>query len=292
MISLKDAIDIHVHTAPDIFARIGDAVDIAERAHSYSMGGIVFKAHHEATVTHAHFVRRFVNGFQAWGGITLNRFVGGINPVAVRMALALGAKMVWMPTIHSSNHLERLSTDAMATHSIAGVPVGIRILDQNGSLTTEVKQVVDLVRKYGGVLSTGHLGEIEIRELVSYCATNKVKCVVTHGFFLGQSLDFLIEMAGAGAVIELSAAVALPMAHYRGGGMTLVQARDLIRSVGAERVVLSTDAGQIHNPWPADTLLAFLNSLHAVGVSEEDLRSMIVDRPRQLLGINGVDRSG
>lgn len=42
-----------------------------------------------------------------FGGITLNRQVGGINPYAVESALKLGGKVVWLPTQSARNTFEK-----------------------------------------------------------------------------------------------------------------------------------------------------------------------------------------
>jgi hypothetical protein len=129
------------------------------------------------------------------------------------------------------------------------------------------------------------LSEIEIRAVAQVCRDNGGKCVVTHAFFPRHSIEFLAEMAELGAIIEISAVVAYPMARHLMPGMSLAMARDLIQAVGAERVVISTDSGQIHNPWPPDILRAFLNSLIAVGIPASDLTKMVVDMPRKLLSL-------
>ena len=40
-----------------------------------------------------------MQGDGAVGGIVLNSPVGGANPDAVRLAAALGGRIVWMPTV-------------------------------------------------------------------------------------------------------------------------------------------------------------------------------------------------
>ena len=47
------------------------------------MRGIVLKNHFDPTATLAYTVRRQVPGFETFGGIVLNRTVGGINARAV-----------------------------------------------------------------------------------------------------------------------------------------------------------------------------------------------------------------
>jgi hypothetical protein len=290
MFDIAEAIDIHVHAGPELFTRLGDAFDIARRAKDAGMAGIVLKCHHESTVARAYFTRKVVEGFNVWGGITLNQFVGGINPVAVAAALDSGAKFVWMPTMHADHHIKLMGagTYGVPTMTIskgATITEGITVLAPGGNLTTETRQIIQMVALREAVLATAHLSEIEIATVVEACREYGAKCVVTHAFFPRHTIEFLVAMADRGATIELSAVVAYPMARHLMPGMSLAMARDLVKAVGAERMVISTDSGQIHNPWPADILRAFLNSMIAVGIRAEDLRYMVVDQPRKLLGL-------
>jgi|RhiMetdeSRZDD1v2_1073273.scaffolds.fasta_scaffold182165_5 Family of unknown function (DUF6282) len=44
MLSLEGAIDLHVHAAPEVFGRIGDAVQIGKRCEAAGMRAVVFMA--------------------------------------------------------------------------------------------------------------------------------------------------------------------------------------------------------------------------------------------------------
>ena len=70
------------------------------------MRAVVFKAHHEGTTTRAYHANRELRNLTALGGLVLNDFIGGINPVAVKAALDQGAKIIWAPTMHSKHHEE------------------------------------------------------------------------------------------------------------------------------------------------------------------------------------------
>src|ERR1700679_593183 len=88
---LAGAIDIHVHAAPDSTPRSIDAIDLARLAKARGMRGLVLKNHYESTAALAYLVRKVVPGIEIFGGIDLNRSVGGINPAAVeRMILMQG----------------------------------------------------------------------------------------------------------------------------------------------------------------------------------------------------------
>src|SRR5678816_4474130 len=104
--SLAGVIDIHAHTAPETsmmnFKRAFDAIEAAQIARIYGMRGIVLKEHYTETGSWAYLASQVVPGVEIFGGIVLNKAVGGINPVAVEaMALSRGGRgrVVYMPTV-------------------------------------------------------------------------------------------------------------------------------------------------------------------------------------------------
>jgi hypothetical protein len=210
------------------------------------MAGLVFKCHHEPSVTRAVLAKEAVPFIELWGGITLNAFVGGINPIAVASALDLGGRIVWMPTMHARHHIEILGAGTYGIPSMTLVKgtvpdQGISVLTERGALTPETEAVIDLVVAYDAAIATSHLSEREIDVLVRRCQERRARCVISHAFFPRHSAGFLAEMAQLGAIVEVSAVVAYPMARYLSDGMSLAQARDLIKAVGVDKVVISTD---------------------------------------------------
>src|SRR5258707_14459880 len=88
---LNGVIDIHVHSDPDSVPRSIDALDLARLAKQRGMRGLVLKNHYESTASLAYVVRKVVPGIEIFGGIDLNRSVGGVNPEAIeRMVLVKG----------------------------------------------------------------------------------------------------------------------------------------------------------------------------------------------------------
>src|ERR1700685_2571979 len=81
--TLTGVIDFHVHSGPDSVPRSIDAIDLAKLAKARGMRGLVLKNHYESTASLAYVVRKEVPGIEIFGGIDLNRSVGGVNPVAV-----------------------------------------------------------------------------------------------------------------------------------------------------------------------------------------------------------------
>ena len=96
----------------------------------------------------AYLVRKEVPGIEIFGGIDLNRTVGGINPAAVeRMTMMKGGwgRVVWMPTFDAENQV-RFSKEKRPFVSVS----------RNGQLLPEVKTVLGLIAKHKLTLATGH----------------------------------------------------------------------------------------------------------------------------------------
>ena len=84
---MKGVIDMHVHTNPDLRLRAYDDFELMEAAIRVGARAIVIKTHQGSTVDRAYLCNRHneivhgkTNDFTMFGGITLNRAVGGINP--------------------------------------------------------------------------------------------------------------------------------------------------------------------------------------------------------------------
>src|ERR1700734_1654157 len=80
---LRGAFDLQVHVAPDVIERRIDDVDLAKEFLAKGLSGFVLKSHYFPTAERAQVVCRAVPGIAAYGAVTLNHSVGGLNPVAV-----------------------------------------------------------------------------------------------------------------------------------------------------------------------------------------------------------------
>src|SRR5262249_47841722 len=150
---LTGVIDIHAHSDPDAVPRSIDAVDLARLAKERGMRGVVLKSHYEPTATLAAAVRKAVPGVEIFGGIDLNRSVGGLNAVAVeRMASIKGGwgRVVWMPTFDAENQV-RFSKENRPFISVA----------KDGKLVPEALQVIAVAVKHQLMLETGHSSPAE-----------------------------------------------------------------------------------------------------------------------------------
>jgi hypothetical protein len=287
-IDMHGAIDVHVHSEPDLFPRIADDIGVCEHAAGLGLRAIVLKCHSERTTSRAFLTQRLVPGITILGGIVLNRAVGGINPAAVEAALQFGAKQVWMPTVDAANHAATFGStgayDKQASTMAQSGDAGIRILDADGRLIPEIYDVLDLIAASNVILGTTHLFREEIAALVPAAFERGVqKVLITHPFFKvpALSLEELQRYVGLGAYAEFGYCTVSPMWNHA----ALTRVVEAIRTVGPERSVLMSDGGQRHNPMPAECLRVFAQSVYESGVSEADVERMIKHNPAELLDL-------
>lgn len=289
LIDMDGAIDLHCHPFPDLFPRLADDIDIAIAARDAGMEALMMKCHHENTVSRAYLVQRVVPGIKVFGGVVLNHYVGGLNPAAVEASLRLGGKEVWMPTIDAGHHGEvHGGTGGYDSQQGGRQGEGIWVLDDEGNLVPEVREILELVAEHQAILGTCHLSPREIVALVTQARELGVdKIVVTHPFFKVPNLDMdtIKEVARLGAMPEFGYCTVSPAWQYAPTDF-VAQA---IQEVGASRCLLVSDTGQRHNPMPDEALRIFGQTLFEKGIAEEDIRTMIAGNPHDLLDLDSAD---
>lgn len=280
--SLAGAIDVHVHSIPDSETWRIDSIDVARLAKSRGMRGLVLKSHWESTAMLAYVVRKEVPGIEVFGGIGLSRAVGGVNPAAVEeMAKVTGGfgRIVWMPTLESEQGVR-----SSGSPNRPFVPVS-----RNGVLLPEVKDVIAVIAKNKLVLATGHSSAEEDLLLVREGrAQGAEHMIVTHAMSrpIQMSVPQMQEAAKLGAFIEIVYVHSLTIPELRRTAVySAADVAEVVRQVGAESIILSTDMGQAGIPLPPDGLAAFARALRAEGISPHDLDRMMKENPARLLGL-------
>ncbi len=278
---LKGAIDTHVHSAPDLVPRKMDDTALAKAAAAVGMAGYVSKNHQTVTVGQAAAATAAVPGVRVYGSVTLNAGMGGINPEAVRVALALGARIVWLPTISSEHHRQLAATSERAAGTGGGTTAAaVPVVDEKGRLVPALYDVFELVKGADALLETGHLSVPEIIQVAREARPRGLKVMVTHpeSPLVGMGTAEQVELAGLGCHFE----------HCFGNtvGQWSVPPAEIahnIRAAGVSSSVMATDFGQAHNPPPAEGLAAFIAAMLAEGFTPADVRRMVQATPRALL---------
>lgn len=289
--ALQGAYDLHVHAAPDIIERRIDDIDLANEFLSRGLRGFVLKSHYFPTTERAQVVSKAVPGISAFGSLTLNHSVGGINPVAVELAGRSGCKLVWMPTVDAANETAgrvdgptgKLPFWAKIQRELASTgitPAPITVLGADGKLTGTVMKCLEIVKQYNMILATGHLGRREIAALVKAAVEMSMeKVVVTHAEFPSQSLSLQeqTELARLGALIEHCFTTTYT------GKAPWDRVLNAIHQVGASRCLLSTDLGQPINPPVSEGFAMFAQRLLDDGFTVDEIRQMAVRNSERLL---------
>ena len=278
---LKGIIDLHIHSAPDIRARKLNDLQLMEAAVARGVRAVVIKSHHVPTVDRAALVNLVkqekygnTSDFEMFGGIALNRFVGGINPWAVETALKLGGKIVWMPTNTAENHCRKEGRGNFVS------------CVRDGKVTEELKDVLKLVRDHNAVLATGHISPEECF-IVTEAARNAgvKKIVITHPEFhiVGMTLEDQKRIVRDYDVL-LESEYAQPI----GGGIYKKNLEDNVRAmreIGCRHFIVATDSGQMQNPEWYNSIAEYIDYLYEAGFSKEEIEMMTKVNPGRMLGI-------
>jgi hypothetical protein len=284
---IENAIDMHCHFGPDT---IGNpelhsdhsvtGLEAAREAYDSGHRAIVLKSHSFASPMVAAEIEQIVPGLHVFGGVCTDYPSGGLNVDAVAAALQLGAKIVWLPTVHS--HQDYLNGKA----ELLGIRgKGLRVTGEDGEPLPEVRAIFDLVRQYDAVLATGHVTAVEHYEIIKAFA-GEGKLLVTHA---GEPLagphltpEQCRTLADLGATIELTAQCCHHVSDMPGKSVPDMVA--MIRTIGHERCTLSTDYGWTTQlPRPAKGMQDFLEKLWNHGVTEAELTTMVAVNPARLL---------
>lgn len=272
---MKGAYDLHTHTSPDFFPRSLDDEELLKQADMYGMAGVMLKNHLDPTPARA-LLANTTGRYRAkaYGSAVLNLSIGGLNPIAVKYYLQLGAKIIWMPTVHARNQIEYFGRDKNLKHP------GIRLLDEDGYLKPEVLECLDLIKEYDAAIATGH---ISIGESIAVCTASRergIRTVLTHPDWTCTSLPVDIQkmLADKGVIIE-KLWFDIGINH-----VTAEYMAQTIRDVGAANCYMATDRGQAGKEYPVEGLMMFMDAMLDCGLSDDDIYIMTHENPKKVLG--------
>jgi len=256
-------------------------------AKARGMRGILLKNHVAETASRAALVMKVVPGIEVWGGVVLNKAVGGVNPDAVEwMHRTYGGrgKVVWLPTFESDKHVKTL-----AKPDARGLVVA-----PGGQVTPEMEAILKIIARENLVLATGHVHPEEIIAVVRRGRELGVKSMlITHGLtnVPGLTMAQAKQVADMGALIEVCflqflAGPNAPLAFLT--HWTQVNAKSVataIKEVGAKSLVISSDLGQSQNMTHPDGIEAAIAALRKENISDADIDLMMRKNPARLLGL-------
>jgi hypothetical protein len=288
---VQGAYDLHIHVAPDVPPRRIDDVTLARRFSELGLAGFALKSHYTSTAERAQIVSGLVPGVEVVGTLALNQAVGGMNALAVEIAVREGARIVWMPTVDSPAETagrtepkpgDKVPQWARLQHELRELGLGIEpvhVTGGDGSLLPETRDVLRAIARHGLILATGHLGRDDTFAVVDAALEEGVsEIVVTHPEFPCQdfSLEDQRELAARGCLLERCLSTPLS------AKTTWEHVFDGVRAVGVERTLFSSDCGNPDYPPVEDGLALWADRLLGAGFDEDEVREMIVGQSRRL----------
>lgn len=288
---LDGAVDLHVHPAPSPYPRRIGPLGAARHAAQAGMRAVALKSHHHCTATDVAALAAEgldTGGVTVVGGIVLNSQVGGFNPHAVALSLALGGRIVWLPTISSPAHIAHVDHGSAnfpsATVSLPPEPA-IDAVGPDGAIRAEVREVLRLVAEADAILASGHLPAasiVAVFELAHELGVRRL--LVNHpNFIVGASVQDVRRLVELGAYVEHATCMYDDDSRFK--SFDLPELVGWIKAIGCERSMLASDLGQDGNPLPAESFRTILQALRAEGFTERELRLMVADNPAALLGL-------
>lgn len=282
---LSGAIDMHVHTNPGRIKRGLNDFDLAEQLLQYQMKGAVIKDHHCHTADRAWLVNHKLSCNVLYGAITLNHDVGGVNPYAVETAIACGAKVVWMPTLDAENHIRNFKK-IHSNHTQIASPIEprmpLKIIDGQGMLIKEAKEVLEVVHANDICVATGHVSNEEAFALIDFAKKIGIKKIQwTHPDFLTSNLSLSEQRS------LVSRNIYLEKTFYSviWGGDINLQIVKSVFELDSKFCVISSDFGQPENPDPILGLANFVDFLLVKELHYSTIEQMLVKNTQYLLNI-------
>jgi hypothetical protein len=298
--SLVGAIDVHLHVDPDSSGTGGtiravDVFDAAKIAMARGMRGFVFKTHQDTgSASGAYMVRRHVSPtFEIFGRMASNYATGGINVATLEHYTQIKGgwgRIFEMPTRDSITATTR--PGSMDRENLARARPWMLMMppetppyvavSKNGELLPEVKHLIGILAKirtidtHGRmVLATGHATPEEHLLLTREGRSQGLNVLLTHPGDIPQ----LAETSRLGAFAEITASNV-----YKTDAQAKAAAA-LVKKVGAENLIVSTDCGQTSNVYPTDCLALAARRLRDHGVTQRELDLMYKTNPAKLLGL-------
>lgn len=316
---LVGAIDIHVHAGPHIFSspRRVDPVQAATMARDAGMRAIVYMDVFEMSNGTAWMVNRVVRDFQTYGGLIMNTVYGGMNPRAVRTALAYGDGAKFVSFGAHSTYFQAAREGRLVDGVFKPLSeiypkfkreelercIRIPLEEAPGP---ELDEILGLIGAHPHVfMNTGHVSVPEAMRLIELAPNYGIaKVLVASSVTKLATLEELRWMAERGAYIEYTLAAythttPIPKTHYYvekeyaamdegmgtppKGGVKAVA--EQIQALGPRHCIIATDFGVYTLPDPVEGFREFIACLLDLGMDPDDVRTMVKTNPEGLLGL-------
>ncbi|VVE25455.1 DUF6282 family protein [Pandoraea terrigena] len=290
---VKGAVDLHCHSGPSVMPRYFTHYEAMEEASEAGLRAILIKDHYYSATPVTEMLNKHFKhlGVKLLSGVPLNNQTGGLNIYAVEHGIALGARLIWMPTFTSANHIRH--------HRAAGEdfqfpkarkkmlePKPLTILDNGGKLLPEVLPILDMIAEHDVVLSSGHLHISEIWPLFEEAKRRGVtRMICNHPtYVIDATTDDIRQLASMGVYLEHSMCMFAENSKFRFYDPPILDG--LIKAGTVDKTILGSDLGQVGNPRVVDGFRNVVSLCLDLGYSEDDVRKMVSTNAAELIGLD------
>lgn len=288
---LVGAVDLHCHVDLELsrthFRKALPEWEWLPRAEAAGLRGVVLKSHLWPSVSLTPFLEQVYAGpVEVHTSITLNPMSGGLDPWAVEAAAAMGASVVYLPTWGSRNDAERGGFHRRLAEHFDTFDPGrlstLSITGEDGALLDAAHEILRLVADRGLMLSTGHVSWRESLALAAEAhriGFDRVLFGHPMSGSVGAPREAIREAARLGAYVEVCWPTVAP------GRSAPADVVAMIRDVGADRSVITSDFFGGANPSPSDLLRMLLGVLFDAGLTQDEIHRAVATNPAALLGL-------
>jgi hypothetical protein len=290
---LKGAVDLHCHSGPSVMPRDLDHVEAMREAGEAGFKAVLIKDHYYSATPVTEILNRHFQdlGVKMLSGVPLNNATGGLNIYAVEHGITLGARLVWMPTFSSRNHIAHHKADAEFVNKFPQTtakllePTPLTVLNEDGSLKDAVKGILDVIAATDTVLSAGHLHISEVWPLFEEAQARGVKrLLVNHPtYVVDASMQDIRALSNMGAYLEHSVCMFVPGSKFKFYDPDHLKA--VIEAGTVDSTILGSDLGQLGNPRPVAGFRNVIETCLDLGYAADEIRKMISLNASTLMGL-------
>src|SRR3569833_1710070 len=289
---LVGAVDMHCHSGPSVMPRDLSHIEAMQEAAAAGFRAMPIKDHYYSATPITEMLNQAYGhlNITLFSGVPLNNAVGGFNKHAVDHGIALGARLVWLPTFSSKNHIDsRYGVKAGFPHtSRKMIPFDpLTPIDAHGKVKDEVKEILDLIAQHDVILAGNHKHISEIFPVFEEAKSRGVKrLLVNHpSFIVDATHEDIRRLVTMGAYIEHSLCMFIPVAKRKRDPFPPEDLDKLIQSGTVDRTILASDLGQRGADHPVAGFRNVIRICIKLGFSDEDIRKMVSGNALELLGM-------
>ncbi len=193
-------------------------------------------------------------------------------------------KFVWMPTLDTYHHVE--TTGGATTGYLQGEEEsGIRLLDKDGKVVSELKQILEIIAENDMILAIGHYPAAERTSVIDEALKIGVKRILADHpieYHSKGTIDDLKVLAAKGVYIGMFALTCLIIPPVEGDDYPA----KMFHGLPADNIVIGSDCGMTMALPHIDGIRWMIRYMLYHDISIKDIEKMLKKNPARLLGIS------